>query len=34
MKRKVYKNIDETVYTVTLKNKMKVFLLYKPGFVE
>ena len=34
MKRKVYKNIDETVYTVTLKNKMKVYLLYKPGFVE
>ena len=34
MKRKVYKNVDEVVYFTTLKNKMKVYLLYKPGFVE
>lgn len=34
MKRKVYKNIDEIVYTTTLKNKMKVYLLYKPGFIQ
>ena len=34
MKRKVYKNIQEVVYTTTLKNDMKVFLLYKPGFVQ
>ena len=34
MKRKFYKNVDETIYFTTLKNKMKVYLLYKPGFVE
>ncbi len=34
MKKKFYKNIDETIYTTTLPNKMKVYLLYKPGFVE
>ena len=34
MKRKVYKNIDEVVYTTTLKNNMKVYLLYKEGFVQ
>ena len=34
MKRKIYKNIEETVYTTTLANKMKVYLLYKKGFKE
>lgn len=34
MKRKIYKDICETVYTTTLENKMKVYLLYKPGFSE
>lgn len=34
MKKIVYKNIDEVVYETTLKNKMKVYLLYKKGFVE
>ena len=34
MKRKVYRNIDEVVYTTTLKNNMKVYLLYKEGFVQ
>ena len=34
MKKKVYKNIQETVYYTTLSNKMKVYLLYKPGFTE
>ena len=34
MKRKVYKEINEVVYTTTLKNNMKVFLLYKKGFVQ
>ena len=34
MKRKFYKNVDETIYFTTLKNKMKVYLLHKPGFVE
>ena len=34
MKRKFYKNVDETIYFTTLNNKMKVYLLYKPGFVE
>lgn len=34
MKKKIYKNIDEIVYTTTLANKMKVYLLYKPGFVQ
>ena len=29
MKKIVYKNIDEVVYETTLKNKMKVYLLYK-----
>ena len=34
MKRKVYKNIQEVVYETTLKNNMKVYLLYKEGFVQ
>lgn len=34
MKRKVYREINEVVYTTTLKNNMKVFLLYKKGFVQ
>lgn len=34
MKRKVYKKIDEVIYTTTLKNNMKVYLLYKEGFVQ
>ena len=34
MKRKFYKDVDEIVYYTTLKNKMKVYLLYKPGFSE
>lgn len=34
MKKKIYKNIDECVYTTQLPNQMTVYLLYKPGFVE
>lgn len=34
MKKKKYKNIDETVYFTTLPNKMKVYLIAKPGFAE
>ena len=34
MKRKLYKKIDEIVYTTTLSNGMKVYLLYKKGFNE
>lgn len=34
MKKKIYKKIDEIVYYTKLPNKMKVYLLYKPGFVE
>ena len=32
MKKTFYKEILETTYTITLKNKMKVVLLYKKEF--
>lgn len=34
MKKRKYSHIDEVVYSTTLPNKMKVYLLYKPNFVE